>query len=127
MTCSASCIVARFTPRFTAELGEVCHRLSHDVVTMTDLDRFGHRSLLIRRGAIVTLPIVRGAAPSNSTVKLLRPGFGPPAEPAALLPARRRHGGCRSRLSSANVIRGNRRAAAASARGTGRTAYREGR
>ena len=59
----------------------------------------------------------------NFGVKLVRPGFGPAAELPALSQARRRHGSCRSRLGSANVIRGNRRAASASARGTGRTAY----
>ena len=36
---------------------------------------------------------------------------------------RRRHGGGSSPLGSSNVIGGNRRAAQASARGTGRTAY----
>src|SRR5215217_728072 len=53
----------------------------------------------------------------------MRPGFGPAAELPASSPASRRHGSCRSRLGSTNVIRGNRRAALASARGTGRTAY----
>jgi hypothetical protein len=56
-------------------------------------------------------------------VKLVRPGFGPAAELPTVSPARRRHGGCRSPLGSSNVIGGNRRAAPASARGTGRTAY----
>jgi hypothetical protein len=59
----------------------------------------------------------------NFGVKLSRPGFGPAAELPAALPARRRHGGCSSPLGSANVIGGNRRAAPASARGTGRAAY----
>jgi|SRR5688572_4570166 len=35
-------------------------------------------------------------APPNFTLKLVRPGFGQPAEPAAVSPARRRHGGCSS-------------------------------
>ena len=61
--------------------------------------------------------------PTNFGVKLMRPGFGPAAELPALSPAGGRHGGCRSPLGSANVIGGNRRAAQASARGTGRTAY----
>jgi len=60
---------------------------------------------------------------ANFGVKLSRPGFGPAAELPAYSQARRRHGGCRSRLDSSNVIRGNRRAAPASARGTGRAAY----
>jgi hypothetical protein len=59
---------------------------------------------------------------ANFTLKLVRPGFGPAAELPTSSPASRRHGGCRSRLGSANVIGGNRRAAPASARGTGRTA-----
>ena len=50
-------------------------------------------------------------APPNFGVKLARPGFGPPAEPAPEPPASRRHGGCRSRLGSPNVMRGSRRAA----------------
>jgi hypothetical protein len=58
----------------------------------------------------------------NFTLKLVRPGFGPAAELPASSPARWRHAGCSSPLGSANVIRGNRRAAQASARGTGRTA-----
>jgi len=53
----------------------------------------------------------------NFTLKLVRPGFGPAAELPAPSRARRRHGGCSSRLGSPNVIRGNRRAALASARG----------
>ena len=60
---------------------------------------------------------------ANFGVKLMRPGFGPAAELPASSPARRRHGGCSSPLVSANVIGGNHRAARASARGTGRTAY----
>jgi hypothetical protein len=62
-------------------------------------------------------------APANFGVKLMRPGFGPAAELPASPPARRRHGGCSSPLGSSNVIGGNRRAAQASARGAGRTAY----
>jgi hypothetical protein len=54
---------------------------------------------------------------TNFTLKLVRPGFGRPAEPAAVLPARRRHAGCSSPLGSVNVIGSNRRAAQASARG----------
>ena len=64
----------------------------------------------------------KSAAP-NFGVKLVRPGFGPAAELPALPQAPWRHGGCRSPLGSANVIGGNRRAASASARETGRTAY----
>ena len=48
-------------------------------------------------------------APPNFTLKLVRPGFGPAAELPTSSPARWRHGGCRSRLGSANVMRGNRR------------------
>jgi hypothetical protein len=62
------------------------------------------------------------APPANFTLKLVRPGFGSAAELPTLSQARWRHGGCRSRFGSANVMRGNRRAASASARGTGRTA-----
>ena len=65
----------------------------------------------------------RFAAAANFGVKLMRPGFGPAAELPASSPARWRHGGCSSPLGSPNVIGGNRRAASASARGTGRTAY----
>ena len=60
---------------------------------------------------------------ANFGVKLSRPGFGPPAEPAASSPAWRRHGGCSSPLAARQFIGGNRRAALASARGTGRAAY----
>jgi hypothetical protein len=63
-----------------------------------------------------------GASRPNFALKLVRPGVGPPAEPAAFSPAPRRHAGGSSPLGSANVIGGNRRAASASARGTGRTA-----
>jgi hypothetical protein len=63
------------------------------------------------------------AAAANFGVKLMRPGFGPAAELPASSRARRRHGGCSSPLGSLNVIGGNRRAASASARATGRTAY----
>ena len=59
----------------------------------------------------------------NFGVKLMRPGFGPAAELPTFSPASRRHGSCRSPFGSSNVIGGNRRAAQASARGTGRTAY----
>jgi hypothetical protein len=58
----------------------------------------------------------------NFTLKLVRPGLGPAAELPTSSPACGRHGGCRSRLGSPNIIRGNRRAAPASARGNGRTA-----
>ena len=61
--------------------------------------------------------------PPNFGVKLMRPDFGPAAELPVASPASRRHGGCSSSLGSSNVIGGNRRAAPASARGTGRTAY----
>jgi len=37
-------------------------------------------------------------------MKLVRPGFGPPAEPAAVSRARRRHGDCRSRIASSGVL-----------------------
>jgi len=63
------------------------------------------------------------SAPPNFGVKLMRPGFGPAAELPISSPAWRRHGGCSSPLGSSNVIGGNRRAASASARETGRTAY----
>jgi len=65
----------------------------------------------------------RISSAANFGVKLVRPGFDPAAELPALSPARRRHGGCSSPLRSSDVIGGNRRAARASARGTGRTAY----
>ena len=58
----------------------------------------------------------------NFTLKLVRPGFGPAAELPASSQAPRRHAGCSSPRGFANVIGGNRRAASASARGTGRTA-----
>ncbi len=48
---------------------------------------------------IVTLPIVRGAAPSNSTLKLARPGFGPALKRLGRTPASRCHVGCRSRVA----------------------------
>jgi hypothetical protein len=64
----------------------------------------------------------RHAGAPNFTLKLVRPGFGPAAELPTISPVPRRHGGCSSPLGSANVIRGNRRAALPSARGTGRTA-----
>jgi hypothetical protein len=54
-----------------------------------------------------------GVERSNFTLKLVRPGFGPAAELPASSRVRWRHGGCSSRLGSANVIRGNRRAAPA--------------
>jgi len=60
--------------------------------------------------------------PPNFTLKLVRPGFGPAAELPVVSQARRRHGGCNSPLGAGHVIGGNRRAAPASARGTGRTA-----
>jgi hypothetical protein len=74
------------------------------------------------KGDFAMALLSRKTARANFTLKLVRPGFGAPAEPAALPAARRRHGGCSSQLGSANVIRGNRRAASASARETGRTA-----
>ena len=61
--------------------------------------------------------------PPNFGVKLMRPGFGPAAQLPAFSPASRRHGGGSSPLGSSNVMGGNRRAAQASARETGRTAY----
>ena len=61
-------------------------------------------------------------ARANFTLKLVRPGSGPAAELPTFSPAPWRHAGCSSRFGSANVMRGNRRAARASARGTGRTA-----
>jgi hypothetical protein len=62
-------------------------------------------------------------APANFGVKLMRPGFGPAAELPASSPARWRRGSCSSPLGAVHVIGGNCRAASASARGTGRTAY----
>jgi len=58
----------------------------------------------------------------NFTLKLVRPGFGPAAELPAASQARRRHGGCSSPVVAAQLLGGNRRAAPALARGTGRTA-----
>jgi hypothetical protein len=66
---------------------------------------------------------VQRTPPPNFGVKLMRPGFGPAAELPTASPARWRHGGCSLPLGSLNVIGGNRRAAQALARGTGRTAY----
>ena len=63
------------------------------------------------------------ASPPNFGVKLMRPSFGSAAELPAVSPARWRHGGCRLPLGALHVIGGNRRAARASVRGTGRTAY----
>jgi hypothetical protein len=60
---------------------------------------------------------------ANFGVKPARPGFGPPAEPAASSPAWRRHGGCSSPVVAPQLLGGNRRAASAWARGTGRAAY----
>jgi hypothetical protein len=60
------------------------------------------------------------AAP-NFTLKLVRPGFGPAAE----LPESLQRGGVTPvavRVALLQLNRGNRRAAPASARGTGRTA-----
>ncbi len=71
MTCSVSCIAACLTSRFTAELGAVHHRLSHCADAGADYPRLGQRLLLIRRMTIVTLPIVRGAAPSNYSQQLM--------------------------------------------------------
>ena len=68
----------------------------------------------------MTMPALEPAP--NFTLKLVRPGFGPAAELPTSSPERWRHGGCSSPLGSPNVIGGNRRAASASARGTGRTA-----
>lgn len=56
-------------------------------------------------------------------MKLMRPRFGPAAELPASQPAWRRHGGCSSPVGALDLLGGNRRAASASARGTGRTAY----
>jgi hypothetical protein len=65
----------------------------------------------------------RGPSPPNFTLKLVRPDFVSAAElPTSSQAGGGRHDGCSSPLGSANVIGGNRRAAAASARGTGRTA-----
>ena len=61
-------------------------------------------------------------AASNFTLKLVRPGFGPAAELPTLSQGRWRHGGCRSAGVATQLFAGNRRAASASARGTGRTA-----
>ena len=56
-------------------------------------------------------------------MKLARPGFGPAAELPAFPPAHGVTAVASSPLGSTNVIGGNRRAALASARGTGRAAY----
>jgi len=57
-------------------------------------------------------------------VKLSRLGFGPAAELPASSQAWRRHGGCSSPLGAVHTsFGGNRRAASASARDTGRAAY----
>jgi hypothetical protein len=40
----------------------------------------------------------------NFTLKLVRPAFGPPAEPAAVSQARRRHSGCSSRIASPHML-----------------------
>jgi hypothetical protein len=98
----------------------------------------GENEVYLQRGALVTLdpdtmrvrilPIVPGfktyhrESLPNFTLKLVRSDFGPAAELPTSSPAWRRHGGCSLRFGSANVVRGNRRAAPASARGTGRTA-----
>jgi len=116
MTCSVPCIVA-FTPRLATEWDQVHQRSSRRAVTMAHHHRVARRVLLVPSTPIDTLPIEDDAAPSNFTLKLVRPALGPPAEPAAPPPASRRHAGCRSPLGSANVIGGNRRAAPASARG----------
>jgi len=81
----------------------------------------------IRRQMFFTAPHARSLTSreprrANFTLKLVRPDFGPAAELPPSSPARRRHGGCTSRHGSLNLIRGNRRAAPASARGLGRTA-----
>jgi hypothetical protein len=56
-------------------------------------------------------------------VKLARPGFGPAAELPRSSQAWRRHGGCSSSVVAPQLLAGNRRAALASARRTGRAAY----
>ena len=81
-----------------------------------------HRSFIVNRSAPREEDRTCNG-PANFGVKLTRPSFGPAAELPALSPARRRHGGCSSRLGAAHVIRGNRRAAPTSAQRTGRTAY----
>jgi len=53
--------------------------------------------------------MARYRTPPNFTLKLVRPSFGPAAELPTPSRAWRRHGGCTSRLGSANVMRGNRR------------------
>lgn len=62
--------------------------------------RFATLVLLSDHGeTTVTLPI-QCEAPSNFTLKLMRPAFGPAAELPALSPARWRHAGCRSRRAA---------------------------
>jgi len=63
------------------------------------------------------------SARANFGVKLSRPGAGPAAELPAFSPAWRRHGGCSSPVVATQLLGGNRRAALASTRGTGRAAY----
>jgi len=58
-------------------------------------------------------------------MKLVRPGFGPPAEPAAVSQARRRHGGCRSRIASSGMLAATAAPLRLRHASPGRTAYRE--
>src|SRR5690349_6879786 len=84
------------------------------------------RSCVAKFGQLKTktrIIVLRDLRAPNFGVKLSRPGAGPAAELPTSSPASRRHGGCSSPLGSPNVMRGNHRAASASARGTGRAAY----
>ena len=74
----------------------------------TAVQTSAHFRCLPRRTATALDP------PPNFGVKLARPGFGPPAEPATSSPAWRRHGGCNPPLAAGQFIGGNRRAAPAS-------------
>jgi hypothetical protein len=83
MTRFALCI-ARFciSRTIASELPELRH---HQCQCVSTINRFCRLSLLnwfVESQTTVTLPIVRGTAPSNSSQKLSRPATGPPAEPA---------------------------------------------
>ena len=63
-----------------------------------------------------------GEQRANFTMKLVRPGFGPPA---AAVQVRRRHDGCRSRIASSGVLAATAAPLRLRHAGPGRTAYRE--
>jgi hypothetical protein len=112
MTLFALCIAHSSISRtMTSEWTDVRH-CRHDCVSATSrFQRLLPFIWLTVSQRTDTLPIVRGAAPSNSGVKLPRPGFGPAAELPTVSPASRRHGGCSSPLAARQFIGGNRRAA----------------